>query len=127
VAQYILIRFEDDETARGALEGEPIRLGADGKVVGVYKAPTDFCSCEGVDRHTEVQARGAKYGWFMHKACGKPLKGNAQLPINMLTFEQEAEADPDYPDHALHIYGNQTIGRSRRLRALELIHGKGVK
>jgi hypothetical protein len=94
MAMYVVLRFEDDEEAntfvnehvlggqiRRALRDngrfEPTSNGED--VVGMYKAPTQFCDNQ--DGHRRIIGKmdngtgfGKKWGWVVCCICGKPLE-----------------------------------------------------
>lgn len=93
MAKYVLLQFDDDEEADEFVKGAQevgYALSASEKssmwksffiVVGVFKKPTLFCDCTGKD---DKSARGTKWGWWLHKACGKPKRGMTHHPWNLL-------------------------------------------
>jgi ribosomal protein L37AE/L43A len=103
VARYILVEVDDNETAGdlvAALDGSdrvffykspPLGSGGEftiqtltAKVVGLFAKPVKFCECPNPG---DKQVRGAKFGWWVHAACGKPMKGHCQHPNNLLEPE----------------------------------------
>lgn len=64
--------LENHFSMRGVLEAS---------VRAVWKKPTQFCECANPG---EKSARGQKWGWWVHKDCGKAKKGNFQSPRNLL-------------------------------------------
>ena len=43
------------------------------RAVGVYRVPTQFCSCmSDAKEKMKAWSRGQKYGWWIHRDCGKP-------------------------------------------------------
>jgi hypothetical protein len=87
MAKYVVLAFDNDEEADSfsstiinagpAPEGSHQSLN----VVGVFKRPTLFCECTTKD---DKSVRGAKWGWWLHKACGKPKRGMTHHPWNLL-------------------------------------------
>lgn len=89
MAKHVVVFFQNDleadsftETMQGGSEDASM------KVVGVFKSPTMFCECP--PQNNPKSVRGQKWGWWLHKDCGKPRKGNVHHPYNLLlTPEQE--------------------------------------
>jgi hypothetical protein len=80
MAKYVLVEFDRDEDADAfadTLQGPDTTVRA----IGLYKKPTQFCECP---NSGEKSAFGQKWGWFVHKDCGKPRKGVYQGPKNLL-------------------------------------------
>jgi hypothetical protein len=103
VAKYLVLEFEDDKDADGLVEG----LNAVGYILsasenssmwksypiiaGVFKKPTMFCECPPSNNPKSV--RGAKWGWWLHKDCGKPRKGNTHHPRNLIIPKEARGTD----------------------------------
>lgn len=124
MAQYVLLRFEDDNEAEAFIERTvEYPTDIDVGVVGQYKIPTRFCTCEmsPEEQKRTVEQRGKKYGWFLRPCCGKPSKYSGQVPVNILPLDTEAEGDPNFKDHVLCVYTEQNVGKHRRQIAHRLI------
>src|SRR5690554_5764621 len=90
--KYVLLEFDDDEAAEGAIMGwmsggnmhpegfDPVR------VRGVYQKPTKFCDCTktGERKPNETLVRGQKYGWYVCRVCKRPPRVMSQLLKNIL-------------------------------------------
>jgi transposase len=86
MAMYVVLRFEDDDEANtfvsgtGIAESEVINEDFNPlDVVGMYKAPTQFCDNQ--DGHRRIIGKmdngtgfGKKWGWVVCRICGKPLE-----------------------------------------------------
>jgi len=98
VARYILVEVDDNETAGDFVavvqregnvfyytpangQGESQIKTFTAKVVGLFAKPIKFCECP---KPGDRQVRGAKFGWWVHAECGKPMKGHCQHPRNLL-------------------------------------------
>lgn len=106
MAKYVVLEFEDDKDADGLVEG----LNAVGyilsasenssmwktypNVVGVFKKPTLFCECP--PQNNPKSVRGQKWGWWLHKDCGKPRKGNVHHPRNLILPKEASMTDHVY-------------------------------
>lgn len=107
MARYVLVEFENDKDAEefaGAIErGQKIVYpvphpeeegeynvhspSGNYRVRALFAKPTKFCECTlGADEEP-VSARGKKWGWWVHRKCGRPRKGNCQHPRNLLEHE----------------------------------------
>jgi hypothetical protein len=102
VARYVLVEVEDNETAGDLVaalqadgevhfyhkltDGEYKVKSVAAKVIGLFAKPTKFCDCPNPG---DKSVRGAKFGWWVHVACGKPKAGHCQHPRNMLIDEPE--------------------------------------
>lgn len=64
-------------------------------VRAAFQKPTRFCECVRSEREKleEPQARGKKYGFWVHRECGKPVRGNWQHPRNLLDPRPTIERD----------------------------------
>jgi hypothetical protein len=84
MAKYVVLAFDNDEDADSfsgtILHGGPSAVGTI-QIAGIFKKPTLFCECPGV---SDKSVRGAKWGWWLHKDCGKPKRGNPQHPRNLI-------------------------------------------
>jgi hypothetical protein len=82
MAKYVLIQFDNDDDAEGFVGGlTTTNPNASVKVAGIFKKPTLFCECVPQE---EKSARGAKWGWWICKKCGRCKKGQWQSPRNLL-------------------------------------------
>jgi hypothetical protein len=101
MARYILVEVNDNETAGDLVAALQIdgemhfyhKLQATpedreytvksvaAKVVGLFAKPVKFCDCPNPG---DKQVRGAKFGWWVHAVCGKPMKGHCQHPRNLI-------------------------------------------
>jgi len=81
MAKYVVVEFANDEEA-DAFAATLADAGAASSlsVKGVFKKPTQFCTCPPSDK----SVRGKKYGWWVHKDCGKPKRGQWQHARNLL-------------------------------------------
>ena len=84
----LLVEFDDEKQAQTMIRRfhKAAKLGRPLRMLGVFKTPEpkDMCTCviaSDTQRKNEV-SRGAKYGWYMHKPCGKP-RGPIH-PLNLL-------------------------------------------
>jgi len=77
----VLVQFDNHETAEafvakinGTLEYiEDSPRGF--RVVGLWRLPTVFCECDNSSRmKMKAYARGQKFGWWVHTACGRPSR-----------------------------------------------------
>ena len=87
MAHILLVEFDNPEQAQEMIKRfhKASRAGKPFRLLGVFKTPEpeDMCKCaitSDTQRKNEV-ARGAKYGWYIHKPCGKP-----RGPINPLNI-----------------------------------------
>jgi len=90
MAKYVLLEFMDDTEADSFAaaivdSGEASSL----TVRGIFKKPTQFCSCVPMEK---TSVRGAKWGWWICKKCGKPKPGSMHQPRNLL----EPEGTPSH-------------------------------
>lgn len=112
MARYVLLAFDNNKEADEfinavGIEGGIFFVGADTHfkninpektfVRGLWARPTQFCECGGSGKMRQGYARGAKFGWWVHNACGKPTKGWANgdhyypaLGKNLLPVSKEA-------------------------------------
>jgi len=92
MAKYVVVEFDSDEDAEGFAgtlewEGHTATI----RVAGVFKKPTMFCECPPSNNPKSV--RGAKWGWWLHKDCGKPRKGNVHHPRNLILPKEASMVD----------------------------------
>lgn len=89
-ARYLLIEFDDEESAlklKGMLD-ERTRVGRGVRVVGLFAKPTDYCQC-GIDTWTTTKARvsttrrGRKFGWYVCTVCKRPTASESGL-VNLI-------------------------------------------
>lgn len=78
MARLVVLYFEDNEAAEAAMVET---LGA--SPVGLYGIPTQFCTCPPYEQNRRTNAFGAKYGWLVHRECGK-AKGHSQIGLKNL-------------------------------------------
>lgn len=92
------------------------------RCVGMYRIPTQFCSCASNTREKmKSWSRGRKYGWFIHADCGKPspawVRGlgrrmSTVLGRNLMPLEEVPEEwrDPeDEPISRHHLIAQQAV------------------
>jgi hypothetical protein len=93
MAKYVLLAFDNDDEA-DSFTSTIVDAGIASSltVAGVYKRPTMLCECPGKD---DKSVRGTKWGWWLHKGCGKPKRGNVLHPWNLL-FPGERLTDHPY-------------------------------
>lgn len=82
--KYVLLEFDSDDdadafasTMQSVME-EPTQTI---RVKGIFKKPSQFCTCL---KPGDKSVRGQKWGWWIHRDCGKPQKGQWQHPRNLL-------------------------------------------
>lgn len=94
MAHYVLLEFLDDESAKAfvqetleikntseTLSGIPVE--ALPTVAGVYRKPMQYCECTAgwsVRERNGGTVRGTKFGWYVHRRCGKIQKGFVTRP-----------------------------------------------
>jgi hypothetical protein len=86
MAKYVLIAFDDDSTAdsfANSLKSPDTTV----HLVSVHKRPTQFCECP---NPPDRSVRGEKWGWWVHRDCGRPKKGMWQTPKNLLAPNESA-------------------------------------
>lgn len=91
--KYVVLEFDSDDEADSfseALNAVGYVLSASEKssmwkvyprVKGIFRKPSQFCECA---KPGEKSVRGAKWGWWIHRDCGKPKRGQWQHPRNLL-------------------------------------------
>jgi ribosomal protein L37AE/L43A len=93
MAKYVLLEFDDDAEAESfsniLIEDTTRNNSGSMRVRGVFKKPTQFCSCVPMEKSS---VRGAKWGWWICKKCGKPKPGAMHQPRNLL----EPEGTPSH-------------------------------
>jgi len=89
MAKYVLIAFDNNDEAE-AFIGTIVTAGQAPsiEILGVYQKPTLFCECAPEAGDEDRSVRGAKYGLWVHKPCGKPHKGSWQSPMNLLRTDE---------------------------------------
>jgi len=82
MAKYVLLEFNNDEEADG-FTGMIVGASVTGSLTikAVFKKPTQFCECV---VKSDKSVRGRKWGWWVHKECGRPKRGIWQHPRNLL-------------------------------------------
>lgn len=90
MAKYVLLEFDNDDEAEAftSVLQDDIETAVM-RAVGVYKKPTIFCDCSNPG---DKSVLGAKWGWWVHKECGRPKKGNWQNPRNLLKPDEPVKA-----------------------------------
>lgn len=99
MARYVLLEFDDNEAAEVFVQTiqeqnkQPTKLDYEllaklvpaltARVRGFFFMPTQFCECPPSDK----SVKGAKWGLWIHRDCGKPKKGSWQHPKNLLDPE----------------------------------------
>ncbi len=90
MGRFVGLYFEDNEKGERFAEqmkdadskGVPFPSG--GQIVALFAVPTMFCECPENPTKPRRQVRGSKYGWWVHKECGKPMANSFQHPRNLL-------------------------------------------
>lgn len=135
MARYVILRFEDNGQAEAFIKSVQQNdvffshknedgTGSYGYIdkvrpVGLFAGPTLYCECP---PHSETDARSQKYGWWVHRKCSKPRRGNWQHPHNLLDPEASLRPgqrsmylgviepnDQPRPDGAFPAPGNVTL------------------
>lgn len=110
MSRYVLVEFDDNDDADSFLKefekGEVFWMHKDfiykanvpmlTRIRGMFGKPTKFCDCPDVTPDADKSVQGAKWGWWLHRVCGKPKKGRWQHPKNML--------DPETPTKFRELY-----------------------
>ena len=83
----LLVEFDNEDQAQVMIKRfhKATKAGKPFRMLGIFKTPKpeEMCTClitSETQRKNEV-ARGQKYGWYIHKPCGK-----ARGPINPLNI-----------------------------------------
>ncbi len=87
MGRFVGLYFEDNGDADKFIEewNEPTDAISGRELVALFAVPTQFCECPHDDRtNPRRQVRGQKYGWWVHRDCGKPLVNGFQHPRNLL-------------------------------------------
>lgn len=82
MARLVVLEFDDDQAADRFVAHMANRMGAGAlnqasvaiaysSVVGVFARPTKFCKCK--NPNSKNFTKSAKFGWWIHKPCSKPL------------------------------------------------------
>jgi len=105
MARYVVLYFEDNTQAEEYVESGLHATDPDAYyIVAMFGVPTQFCECPKIDPPGTVGgrqggrsiARGAKLGWWVHAACGKPTQYSYQSPKNLLTVQGPAPLKPQW-------------------------------
>jgi len=81
--KYVVLEFDSDDDADAfastmqTVHEEPTQTI---RVRGIFKKPSQFCECP----PSKTSVRGQKWGWWIHKDCGKPKRGQWQHARNLL-------------------------------------------
>jgi hypothetical protein len=86
VTKLVVLEFLSDEEADTFVGAQTTG------VVGVFKKPTQFCTCTRDGRRAAYDSahnrfwltKGQKYGWYVCKLCGKPPFIMRQTPKNLI-------------------------------------------
>jgi len=110
MARYVLLSFDDNAEAERFIEAVKQRdvffsaanPNGEGGSYGyfsdnvftraVWGKPVKFCECTNPGDNSVL---GAKFGWWVHRPCGRPKKGQWQHPKNLiepLTHPRERSA-----------------------------------
>lgn len=87
-SRYLLIEFDDEESALKLKEKLDATEGRRFRVVGLFAKPTAYCQC-GVNTWTTTKAspanikRGKKFGWWVCTECRRPTSSLSGL-VNLL-------------------------------------------
>lgn len=86
MTHLVVLEFDDDEAARRFVDHMGNRSGATAlnqasiamaysDLKYVFKIPTKFCECNVPNSAPKgTYGLGKKYGWWVHKKCGRPAK-----------------------------------------------------
>jgi hypothetical protein len=131
--RYLLIEFDVDKQAEqfmakvdaGTERGQPYR------VRGLFAKPRRVCTCPGMDQPEKLRrgslsrwAVGPKYGWFVHRGCGRAKPGT-QWPFNLLRREQVDEVTGNWTNDAPRIRFHIDMTGHTQLQAVTL-HERGM-
>lgn len=84
MAVYVVLAFDNEEEAKkfvgGTIQSKVVvdyvtEEAMKVEVYGVYKKPTQFCTCISGGKRDGGYRRGTNYGWWVHAACNKPTPG----------------------------------------------------
>lgn len=87
-SRYLLVEFDDEESALSLKEKIDATQGKKFRVVGLFAKPTSYCQC-GVDTWTTTKAnpattkRGRKFGWWVCTQCKRPAASISGL-VNLI-------------------------------------------
>ena len=104
MAQYLLLEFDNDAQCKKLIE-KIVAADRGFRVRGLFQKPTKLCECGPInplDQHREV-TRGAKFGWFVHRACRRAVKGPVsprnlwEGPEAWLSLHSPDEPTANYP------------------------------
>jgi len=115
MARFIVLRVEDnaraEELARQLVTDGGVTTYAspaddlpevlEASVVGLFAIPTKFCECTEPDEGLLASmggrriTRGEKLGWWIHRGCGRPIKGSWQSPRNLIDSNW-SHRDPEF-------------------------------
>jgi hypothetical protein len=84
MARLVILEFEDNDAAERFTQSMNNRLGpgslpqasvamAYADVIAVFAKPTKFCECPASTKKSLSSfGKSKKYGWYVHRTCGKP-------------------------------------------------------
>ena len=87
-SRYLLIEFDDEDSALKLKERIDAAQGKRFRVIGLFAKPTSYCQC-GIAGQTETKAtksrlrRGKKFGWWVCTVCKRPTSAISGL-VNLL-------------------------------------------
>jgi hypothetical protein len=83
MSQYLLIEFDDDNQCAALIE--KLKGKKTFRTVGLFQKPRKFCECPPMSdlQQSRETARGARFGWWVHRACSRARKA-PQAPRNLL-------------------------------------------
>jgi hypothetical protein len=89
--RYVLIEFDDNAQADAFVAKTLLKeeKGAKYRVIGLFAKPRNFCQCPPSSQRQVASetARGVKYGWMVHRNCGRPRREASHSPRNLLDPE----------------------------------------
>jgi len=93
MARYVLLEFQDDNTAEKFMDKIALAKGKF-RVVGLFVKPRRWCVCTPASGYHKNQiVRGVKYGWWVCIVCKRPRKGGHQLTNILPPFKGPVDED----------------------------------
>jgi hypothetical protein len=88
MSRYVLVEFESNEAADQFVAKTIAKTarGAHYRVIGFFAKPRNFCECGPLTERQQGSevTRGAKYGWMVHRRCGRPRRQASHSPRNLM-------------------------------------------
>lgn len=120
-SRYLLIEFDDEETALKMKEKIDAGHGKRFRVVGLFAKPTAFCQC-GIEKWTTTKTspattkRGRRFGWWVCTVCKRPTASESGL-VNLI-------APSDIINPRLFDLGNKVGDLMNYVLSLSSVHRK---